>query len=214
VNLHRYYRLHAPIYDWTRWSFLFGRQELVERLARGPAPSRILEIGCGTGANLLALAQSFPQAQLSGMDLSEHMLRRARKKLARFGDRIRLFQGRYPEDEAFPGAERPFDLIVFSYTLTMFGDGWGPALEAARNALSTRGQVAAIDFHESRLPGFRRWMSLNHVRVEGHLFPALTARFAARHSEVRSAFWGAWTYFLFIGAPAGKENRLGRQDST
>jgi S-adenosylmethionine-diacylgycerolhomoserine-N-methlytransferase len=199
VSLTRYYRFHAAIYDLTRWTFLFGRRELVERLAQRSRPSRILEVGCGTGANLLSLAQKLPEAELVGMDLSDHMLRRARRKLAPFGDRIRVFQGCYPKDEAILGNERPYDLILFSYALTMFGDGWKPALDAAGDALSARGEVAAIDFHDSRFPGFRRWMRLNHVRVEGHLFPALTASFAARHSEVRSAFFGAWSYFLFVG---------------
>ena len=41
---------------------------------------RILEVGCGTGYNLLNLAQTYPKATLVGMDLSSDMLAIAKKK--------------------------------------------------------------------------------------------------------------------------------------
>ena len=48
--LTRYYRWHAPLYDATRWSFLFGRAALIRGIALHRRPRRILEVGCGTGA--------------------------------------------------------------------------------------------------------------------------------------------------------------------
>lgn len=60
--LSRYYRWHARLYDATRWSFLFGRAALIRSIAGFRAPPRhILEIGCGTGSNLLRLARQFPR---------------------------------------------------------------------------------------------------------------------------------------------------------
>ena len=38
-------------------------------------PARILDLGCGTGASLLALGERYPKAQVFGADLSEPMLR-------------------------------------------------------------------------------------------------------------------------------------------
>ena len=58
--LTRYYRWHAPLYDATRWSFLFGRAALIRGIALHRRPRRILEVGCGTGANLLRLSRWFP----------------------------------------------------------------------------------------------------------------------------------------------------------
>ena len=78
-----YYRWHARIYDATRWSFLFGREAVLDRVAvGGPAPTRILEIGCGTGRNVVSLARRFPQAEITGVDLSEAMLAVAARKAA------------------------------------------------------------------------------------------------------------------------------------
>ena len=82
--LKRYYRLHAPIYDATRWAFLFGRVRLIQLLSKSylGAPKQILDLGCGTGKNLCALAHAFPQAHITGVDLSPAMLVQAGRNLA------------------------------------------------------------------------------------------------------------------------------------
>lgn len=41
-------------------------------------PTRILDLGCGTGASLVALHERYPKARLIGVDLSEAMLRAGR----------------------------------------------------------------------------------------------------------------------------------------
>ena len=70
-----YYRFHARIYDATRWSFLFGRDRLINLAAETVArdglerPARVAEIGCGTGRNLLALSRALPGASITGVDL-------------------------------------------------------------------------------------------------------------------------------------------------
>ena len=84
ARMEGYYRLHAQIYDATRWSFLFGRKTLIRRVAAMTQPATILEIGCGTGKNLLTLAKTFPQARLFGLDISESMLRIASKHRKQF----------------------------------------------------------------------------------------------------------------------------------
>ena len=58
--LERYYQFHSRIYDATRWSFLFGREEVLLRAASVTTPKRILEVGCGTGRNLPGLRRRFP----------------------------------------------------------------------------------------------------------------------------------------------------------
>ena len=80
--LQQYYRVHAKIYDLTRWTFLFGRQEILTDVRNARTPARILEIGCGTGKNLAQMARLFPQAELTGIDLADAMLAVARKKFA------------------------------------------------------------------------------------------------------------------------------------
>jgi len=43
---------------------------LVERLASAAAPARILEVGCGEGQMTTRLAQTFPRAEILGVDIS------------------------------------------------------------------------------------------------------------------------------------------------
>ena len=192
--LQRFYRWQARIYDSTRWSFLFGRQRLLQTVAKTLTPQRILEVGCGTGTTLLQLAKIFPQAHLTGVDLSSDMLVRARRKLAPWADRLELQQHIYSGS-----SPATFDLIVFSYSLSMMNPGWENALRAARQDLSEGGVIAAVDFADSRSTVLRRWMTHNHVRMEGHLLPALNDLFNAVQSEQRRVYLGWWRYLLFVG---------------
>jgi S-adenosylmethionine-diacylgycerolhomoserine-N-methlytransferase len=195
-TLERYYRWHARIYDATRWSFLFGRVSLGERVAALQTPANILEIGCGTGRNLARLARRFPEAQLTGLDLSAAMLARARRGLEPFGDRIDLLHQAY----ARPLRDEPrFDLLVLSYCLSMIDPGWEQVIASARQDLRPRGLIAVVDFHDSDWLVFRRWMGVNHVRMEGHLLPELRARFQPLDSAVHRACGGLWRYFHFVG---------------
>jgi S-adenosylmethionine-diacylgycerolhomoserine-N-methlytransferase len=196
ASLERYYRFHARIYDATRWSFLFGRAALVRRVAALRTPTRILEIGCGTGRNLLDLSRCFPNARLTGVDLSGDMLAKARQRLGTGAGQVEWLRQAY-EQPLRPA--QPFDLVLCSYTLSMINPGWERVIEATRQDLQPGGLIAVVDFHESGLDGFKRWMGLNHVRMEGHLLPALNAGFRPVLSETRAAYGGVWRYLTFIG---------------
>ncbi len=194
--LERYYRLHAKIYDMSRWTFLFGRDRLLRLVADRGQPQHILEVGCGTGKNLVRLRQLFPRAKLTGLDLSEAMLAQARRKLAGTTPAIGWRHQAYDRPLR---VEPPFDLLLFSYALTMFNPGWEEAIAAAYADLAPGGLIAVVDFHSSPVPLFVRWLALNHVRLAGHLLPALQSRFVPRHLEIRRAYGGLWTYLLFLG---------------
>lgn len=195
-SIERYYRCHAKIYDLTRWSFLRGRETLMERLAARLHPRRILEVGCGTGKNLLHLGRRFPQAQLWGLDLSGAMLSVAEKKLSSLAPRLTLIEAAYNRPLA---ASPQFDLMVFSYALSMFNPGWEQALATAAGDLAPGGTIGVVDFHDSGSPIFKRWMGLNHVRMDGHLLPQLQARFIPDAYVISPAYRGLWSYFLFLG---------------
>ncbi len=197
--LERYYRFHARVYDATRWSFLFGRAALIKHVAARYQPDaikRILEVGCGTGKNLQSLCQVFPHAQISGLDLSADMLQQARKNLGASIARVELLNRPY---DAPLHSEPAFDLIVFSYCLSMINPGWQEVIDYARRDLHPGGVIAVVDFNASVLAPFKQWMAMNHVKMEGHLLPRLTALFTPRVQQIHKAYGGIWSYFLFIG---------------
>ena len=194
--IERYYRMHSRIYDATRWSFLFGRRAILCQIGRIAQPKNILEIGCGTGANLANLCRMFPDAQITGLDISQDMLARAKENTRGFHGRLRLVRRSYDA----PLADFiPHDLVLFSYALSMFNPGWERAIECAHADLAQGGHVAVVDFHDSRFPTFKRWMGVNHVRMDGHLRPVLSSLFHPVTETLYSAYGGVWEYGQFIG---------------
>ncbi|MFP4226215.1 MAG: class I SAM-dependent methyltransferase [Desulfobacterales bacterium] len=169
---------------------------MIQAIGESCAPGRILEIGCGTGKNLAALSRLFPTAQITGVDLSNEMLSVARKQLGENNHRVHLINAAYdlPIDPV-----HPFDLIVFSYTLSMINPGWSHAISCATADLAPNGIIAAVDFHDTALEIFKTWMQVNHVRMESHLLPELSLNFQPETLEIQVAYGGLWKYFIYIG---------------
>jgi S-adenosylmethionine-diacylgycerolhomoserine-N-methlytransferase len=192
--IERYYRFHAGVYDLTRWAFLFGRSELLRR-AGADNPARVLEVGCGTGRNLTELATRAPRAHVTGVDLSAAMLERSGQRVKPLGDRVQLVHRDYSQPL---GTLPVFDLVVFSYSLSMFNPGFDLAIEAAWHDLLPGGRIAVVDFHDCPAP-VERWFSFNHVRANRQLRPLLEDRFEAEYNQTRAAFGGTWRYLMFVG---------------
>jgi len=189
--LQRYYRLHAGIYDASRWAFLFGRNAMVEQVA-ALRPQRILEVGCGTGRNLARLARALPAAELVGVDLSPAMLDRAQKHLAPLGTRCRLRAGELP----LPSSDGQFDIVIAAYVLSMADEGLDVLLHQMRAVCAPGGRIAVVDFESTRTPGFARWMAVNHVRLQDRIRPRLSQLGETEHMRSERAYGGAWRWFL------------------
>ncbi|MBX9795486.1 class I SAM-dependent methyltransferase [Sphingomonas sp.] len=141
------YRTQRHFYDLTRKYYLLGRDRLIAGLAPPPGGT-VLEIGCGTGRNLIAAAKRFPQARYFGIDISEAMLETARANAAKAGlaDRIAFAQGDATDFDpvALFGTAR-FDRIFQSYTLSMIPD-WEGALNQGAQLLAPGGRLDIVDF--------------------------------------------------------------------
>jgi len=91
---------------------------LLRRLLAGPAPVRILEIGCGTGNLTQGLANAWPEAQILAIDFCPEMLAVARRKLA--GRANVAFEA--ADGERIVAEEGLFDLITSSAAFQWFDD--------------------------------------------------------------------------------------------
>lgn len=83
---------------------------LLGSLVQSDAPKRILDIGTGTGVIALMLAQRFPQANLTALELDPEAASQAKENCEQspFSERLTVLQGKFQD---FP-VEEHFDLLV------------------------------------------------------------------------------------------------------
>ncbi|TIS77798.1 MAG: class I SAM-dependent methyltransferase [Mesorhizobium sp.] len=150
------YRWQRHIYDLTRKYYLLGRDRLIAGLDV-PAGGTVLELGCGTGRNIVLAARRYPDARFFGLDISAEMLETATAAIAREGlsGRVKLARGDATDFDATAlFAIESFDRIFVSYSLSMI-PGWEKTVSAALAALPPGGSLHVVDFgQQEALP---RW---------------------------------------------------------
>ncbi len=170
------YRVQRHIYDASRKYYLLGRDQLLDSLDPPPGGS-VLEIGCGTGRNLILASDRYPAARFFGVDVSSVMLETAAASVARHGlaHCIHLAQADASRLDTKPlfGCDA-YDRVFISYALSMIPP-WREALVCAYRAVGPGGSLHIVDFGEqSRLPslfrsGLRRWLKTFSVHPRAEL---------------------------------------------
>ncbi|HLK83120.1 MAG TPA: class I SAM-dependent methyltransferase [Xanthobacteraceae bacterium] len=192
--MNRIYRHQRYVYDFTRKYFLLGRDRLIAEIDAGDG-ARVLEIGCGTGRNLIMAARKYPGASCYGIDVSTEMLNSATRAISRAGlaGRVHVAHAdatRFDPEPLF-GTEH-FERIFISYSLSMIPQ-WQSVVRTAISHLAPNGQLRIIDFGgQERLPAaFRRllwrWLSAFHVAPRDDLEAMLKASAAACGATVTFA---------------------------
>jgi S-adenosylmethionine-diacylgycerolhomoserine-N-methlytransferase len=186
------YRRQRHVYDATRKYYLLGRDQLIARLE--PADGgHVLELGCGTGRNLIAAARRYPRAQFYGVDISDEMLATARRNVSGAGldTRISLARGDATQfDPRSWGMER-FERVFFSYSLSMV-PAWRQALGHGASLVAPGGRLSLVDFGQQEgLPRwFRRllfgWLERFHVSPPADLADAIES--VGAEIEAQSSF--------------------------
>jgi S-adenosylmethionine-diacylgycerolhomoserine-N-methlytransferase len=184
--MNRTYRRQRYVYNITRKYYLLGRDRMIATLDP-PDGGCVLEIGCGTGRNLIVAAREFPGARFFGIDVSTEMLTTAIGAISRAGlsSRIRVAHADATRLDAARLFGRPqFDRIFISYSLSMIPD-WRSAFDIAFRHLTPGGELRIVDFggQEGLPPLFRtalrRWLALFHV----HPIDGLEAFLRKRSAE-------------------------------
>ncbi len=113
----------AAVYDWmyriwAPWDAVGVRADLVDFLGSGDVAAsrypRAIDLGCGTGANVVHLAGLGFDAW--GVDFSEVAIRKARARAARAGVDAHFVVADLTSD-SIPGVSGPFDLLIDFGTL-------------------------------------------------------------------------------------------------
>lgn len=176
------YRYQRYIYDLTRKFYLLGRDQMIGGL-QPPTGARVLEVGCGTGRNLILAARRYPLVRFYGFDISQMMLETAAANIERAGlkSRIKLAQGdasNFNAEEMF--GIPTFERVYISYAVSMIPP-WKEALAAALNAVGPGGSLHVVDFgQQAALPawfkgGLHAWLAKFSVEPRAELEAELSA---------------------------------------
>lgn len=155
--MNRMYRYTRHVYDVTRRYYLLGRDRMLDAIA-SQERGAVLEVGCGTARNLIALHRRVPDLDLYGLDAAAVMLDTAYTAVARAGcaHRVHLAQGLAEalDPHVTFGRTVPFDAVFFSYALSMM-PAWKEALDAACSHLKPGGRIYIVDFWDQG--GWPEW---------------------------------------------------------
>jgi phosphatidylethanolamine/phosphatidyl-N-methylethanolamine N-methyltransferase len=121
------YQRWAPVYDQVYRGILRDGHRTLARLAAG-AGTEILEIGVGTG---LVLSHYPRRCRVTGIDISEHMIARAREKIAR--DKLfHVRQLQVMDAHALAFEDRSFDAVCLPFVITLIPEPERALDECAR----------------------------------------------------------------------------------
>jgi S-adenosylmethionine-diacylgycerolhomoserine-N-methlytransferase len=128
---------------------LLGRDRLIAGLQPAAGQS-VLEIGCGTGRNLVLASRLYPDARFFGIDVSTEMLISAATAISRHAlpHRIRVAHGDGTafDPQALFGMQS-FDHVFVSYSLSMIRLASGGLAAASRSGPAV---VCTLSISETR----------------------------------------------------------------
>jgi ubiquinone/menaquinone biosynthesis C-methylase UbiE len=107
-----------------------------------PAGSRVLEAGCGVGAQTLTLARNSPDAHITSFDISLSSVEEARKKIE--GDGLANVSFRQGDIFKLPFKTESFDHIFVCFVLEHLAQPVD-ALAGLKNLLKTNGTITVIE---------------------------------------------------------------------
>ncbi|MFI7061757.1 class I SAM-dependent methyltransferase [Kribbella sp. NPDC050124] len=133
-------RLNRPMFIHQLTDWIPALPDIEARLAAGP--SRVADLGCGSGWSSIALAHAYPAVHVDGIDLDEGSVVEARHnaEIAGVADRVTFGY----RDAGSPGLAGRYDLVTFFETVHDMADPVA-SLRAALALLAPGGAVLVAD---------------------------------------------------------------------
>lgn len=206
----RIYRRRAGQYDLTMNLYrLVGfaydgyRRKAVSELGLGPGDT-VVELGCGTGANLPLLRKAVgPAGRIVGVDLTDRMLEEAQRKVRRnHWNNVELVLS----DMADYRFESRVDGVISTFALTL-SNAYDSIIERAARALGPGGRFVVLDLKEPT--GWPEWVVRVGLWTLKPFGVSLESGVNRPWESVRRHFAHTWMQELFFGVAyiAVGENR-------
>lgn len=129
-----------------------ARQEAVLLLLQAEAGAAILDIGCGNARDLSVLLRERPDLQLTGLDLSEGMLREGRSSLSDSAGKVRFVAG---DASRLPLRSGSYDAVICSEVVEHV-PAWHDVLREAARVLCPGGRLVLTTPNRRGLYGLDR----------------------------------------------------------
>jgi len=160
----RQYNRWARVYDWIWRRYVDQTLPVLQRAAAVTPDEHVLDLACGTGEWLRRVAETTPEARLTGIDIAPNMVERARSKLQSY-PQVSV-QGGDAHD--LPFADDTFDVVVSASTFHYFTHPH-VVLEEVGRVLHPEGRLVLLDwcrdFWACRvLDAVLRWVDPAHHR--------------------------------------------------
>ncbi|MEI7037222.1 class I SAM-dependent methyltransferase [Fulvimonas yonginensis] len=137
------------LYDLLVFGMTGGRERRfrrdVLRLSGIASAQRVLDVGCGTGTQAVAIARQVgPDGSVTAVDVAPEMLAVARRKAARARVPIEF---RLAEATALPFPDRSFDRVLMCMAMHMLPEAeWFPCVRELARVLAPAGRRVLIDY--------------------------------------------------------------------
>lgn len=150
-----------------------------------------LEIGCGNGYGTRLILDRFGAARVDAVDLDPAMIRRARRRLRRHADAVRLRQGSATDLSAALGVDGAAYDVVFDFAIIHHVPDWRAALDEIARVLRPGGLFYFEEVTATALarPIYRRLF--DHPRQDRFTAGAFLDELSRRDLDVGDR-WRTW----------------------
>ncbi len=167
-----FFNMKINEYDDTHAQFMETKKELDKNLPRGT--KRILDLGVGTGLELIEIFKNHPDVEVTAIDISEKMLERLRER--DFARQLTIVQGDFFEVDFGSGYDvvistsalhhflKEDKLVLYKKIRDALKDG-GEFINSDKIVLTDKDEEDAIDYYNKYInekPHIDTPLSINH----------------------------------------------------
>jgi len=192
-----YSKKHARLL--RKWGNIYAKKLVKRNFVNG----KILDMGCGSGEMMVALASYFPECEITGIDISHPLLEYASrlKIIHHLNDRVQFING---DVKKMAFEDNYFD-VAFNVNMVHFIDDPIPMLNELERVLKPDGYLFIKDLRYS-------WLKIFELEIENS-YKIKKAKELLKGSNLRNGLFSKsllwWNFEAYPSSPyMGRSNRM------